>query len=426
LDVRHDIEVLQAIHAAWFDDARYQHQDPKLDELQSQLNKLLEENPNRKIVVFSAYADTVNYVAEELRSRGMKGVFSFTAAQASKESRKILLRNFDAAVPEKDQEDEFQILVCTDALSEGVNLHRAGVIINYDIPYNPTRVIQRIGRINRINKKVFDKIKIFNFFPTVVGDTEIRVKAISTLKIGLINNIVGSDTRSLTPDEDLQTFFKDEFERADTAEDCLSWDSVFIEDYEAAIQDKALMERIEAIPRRSRVARVREGEQRGVLFIRRGQSSIFVTSTHIAHPLILSTEEALQLFRADRQELGIPISSSFAQLFDFAKEKLKEKHALPEIRGRRKDSLSLIEAVRLQVPAAENYCTDLATIIREFDDVSDGTLKDLAQIHEKSPEAVFRRMQELVPESFIRNIMKRVDRMENETELILLAEELRP
>jgi len=65
-------------------------------------------------------------------------------------------------------------LIATDAISEGYNLHRAGTIFNYDIPYNPTRVIQRLGRINRINKKVFDELFVYNFFPTTTGEKEIR------------------------------------------------------------------------------------------------------------------------------------------------------------------------------------------------------------------------------------------------------------
>ena len=109
------------------------------------------------------------------------------------------------------QKNDYNILICTDALSEGVNLNRAGVVINYDIPYNPTRVIQRVGRINRINKRVFETIDILNFFPTLLGDSEVKIKQITTLKMGLINNVIGSDTKTLTPDEDLQTFFIDEF-----------------------------------------------------------------------------------------------------------------------------------------------------------------------------------------------------------------------
>ena len=423
LDVKHDIEVLQKIHDAWFNDPNMPDLDPKMDELEKKISELLKSNPDRKIVVFSVYADTVNYLSEELMKRGVAGIFSFTASDANRESRKTLLSNFDAAHPVNQQSNEYQILICTDALSEGVNLHRAGVIINYDIPYNPTRVIQRIGRINRINKKVFDTINIYNFFPTVVGDTEIRIKAISTLKIGLINNIVGSDTRILTPDESLQTFFKDEYEKADNQEDNLSWDAVFIEDYERALQEPSMLSNIEAIPRRSRIARNSASSSFGIVFSKRGQNSIFVTADLATEPTVITTEEALTFFKSDISEVGREPSASFPKLFDFAKNKLTEKHAMQEIRGRRKDALHLIEAIRIQLPSAESYCVDLEKIIREFDDVSDGTLKDLAQIKEKSVELAFERIRGFIPESFVRNILNRVDRMENTPEVILLAEE---
>jgi superfamily II DNA or RNA helicase/HKD family nuclease len=433
VDVRHDTEVLQTIHDSWFSDPLLKDVDPKLDELESQIVRLLDENPERKIVIFSAYADTVNYISRTLRDRGMTGVLGFTAADSSKEYRKTLLSNFDAAYALGPQEDVYKVLICTDALSEGVNLHRAGVVINYDIPYNPTRVVQRIGRINRINKKVFDTIHIYNFFPTVVGDSEIRIKAISTLKINLIHNIVGSDTRTLTPDETLQTFhkdefdlqkyFKDEFENADRSEDDLSWDSVFIEDYEVALKSKGLMEDIEKIPRRSRISRKRKSEARGIIFSKRGQNSVFVTSTLNSDPEVISTEDALRFFKAHESEEGTEVTSVFAELFDYAKEKLVEKHPLAEIRGRRKDALQLIEAVRLNLPSAESYCVDLAKIIREYDDVSEGSLKDLTQIRDKSPEDIYKSIQKLIPESFIRNVLNRVDRMETESEVILLAEE---
>ncbi|MEI3469434.1 MAG: helicase-related protein [Bacteroides intestinalis] len=66
-------------------------------------------------------------------------------------------------------------MIATDAISEGYNLHRAGTIFNYET-YNPTRVIQRIGRINRINKKIFDNLYIYNYFPTDIGEAETRTK----------------------------------------------------------------------------------------------------------------------------------------------------------------------------------------------------------------------------------------------------------
>lgn len=101
---------------------------------------------------------------------------------------------------------------------------------------------------------------------------------------------------------------------------------------------------------------------------------------------------------------------------------MKSIHS-PKFEEEEKDALTLIEAVRLSLPAAESYCLDLSKIIKEYDDVSDGTLKDLSQIREKSPEKIFEIILKLIPESFIKNILSRVDRMETESEVILLAEE---
>ena len=70
-------------------------------------------------------------------------VFAYTSARASETNKSIIRKNFDAGIDEQSQEDAFNVLVATDAISEGYNLHRAGAIFNYDIPYNPTRVIQR-------------------------------------------------------------------------------------------------------------------------------------------------------------------------------------------------------------------------------------------------------------------------------------------
>src|SRR5690606_36759927 len=83
-----------------------------------------------------------------------------------KQKAEELLNNFDASRSKHKQKDDYSILLTSDVLSEGQNLNSAGAIINYDIPWNPTRVIQRVGRINRIGKKVFNSLRIYNFLPT--------------------------------------------------------------------------------------------------------------------------------------------------------------------------------------------------------------------------------------------------------------------
>ena len=125
-------------------------QDPKFNKFEERLKMELSRPDNRKILIFSEFADTANYLYEKLLAKKYK-VFRYTAKQGSKkENRKIIKDEFDASL-EKNK-NNFNVLVATDAIAEGYNLNRAGTIINYDIPYNPTKVIQRVGRINRINK----------------------------------------------------------------------------------------------------------------------------------------------------------------------------------------------------------------------------------------------------------------------------------
>jgi hypothetical protein len=227
----------------------------------------------------------------------------------------------------------------------------------------------------------------------------------------------------LTPGEDVQSFFKDEFEKADKLEDSLSWDSVYIEEYETALKDPNLMERVSKIPKRVRIARRKICDVGGIVFSKRGKNTVFITADVADGSQVIGTETALKYFQAVSSEIGDPISTGFSDLFELAKEKLFEKHALPEIRGRREKALNMIQYVKLNVPSTDSYCSDLVRIIREFDDVGEGTLKDIGQIKEKSPELVFTRVRELVPESFVRNVLSRVARMEHEPDVIMLAEE---
>lgn len=139
----------------------------------------MRNEPDRKLIVFSEFADTVNYLGKALIEAGLPAM-KYTSADATIANKDRIRANFDAGLKPSLQQNDFHILVATDAISEGYNLHRAGAIFNYDIPYNPTRVIQRIGRINRINKKVFDELYIYNYFPTEIGENEARKRNIYT------------------------------------------------------------------------------------------------------------------------------------------------------------------------------------------------------------------------------------------------------
>ena len=423
-DVRKDIALLVTIRSRWFDDPAIRANDPKTDDLARRIVKLLDENPTRKIIIFSGYADTVNYLYGALRERGIERLFHYTAADASSATRKTVNLNFDASVPLEQQVDDYDVLIATDALSEGYNLHRAGVVINYDIPYNPTRVIQRVGRINRINKKVFDQLLVFNSFPTAIGEAETRVKQISTLKIMLINAIVGSDTKTLTDDELIQSYFKDEFDEADAQSETVSWDAVHRDVYFKALDDDKLMTAVLKLPHRSRILRRDKDGSVVVVFGKKGDQSIFTLADSHLDSNIVSAERAVPLFAASIDEKSFAVEDRFAPVFKKAREKLFAKNPLPTIKGRRQDAIKNLMALKDALPASESYCSDLIKVIKEFDDVSEGTLKDIVQIDMRNIESTYMQLRELVPEQFIRNVIDRAHRADEGREVLLLAEEL--
>jgi hypothetical protein len=273
---------------------------------------------------------------------------------------------------------------------------------------------------------MFPEIFIYNCFPTVVGEKETRIKSISTLKISLINNVIGSDSRTLTPDEEVQSFFKDEYQRTDGSKEDLNWDAIHLEAFEQAKMNKQTMDEVVAIPRRTRIARnsADKEKDKAVVFSKKGENILFILTKQDEEAQLLSTQEGLSLFKADIEEEGKDLSSNFPNLFSNAWQKLAEKHPLPEIRGRRSDAIKLLEGLRLALPSADGYCSDLIKIISKYDDVSEGTLKDIANVSSKDLTACFTNIQKIVPETFIRNVLERIQRMEDEADVILLAEEL--
>jgi ERCC4-related helicase/HKD family nuclease len=197
-DIKSDLnlfnEILESLHK--FD---FIQNDPKtrclIENLQSQFKK----EPHRKIVIFSEYLDTVKYL--EPRLKKVFGNKLLTIAEnLTSQKLSAIYKNFDAS--HSEQEDEYSILLCTDKISEGFNLNRAGMVINYDIPWNPVRVIQRVGRINRISKKVFDELYIVNFFPTERGAELVKSREIAANKMFLIHNTLGEDTKIFDIDEE--------------------------------------------------------------------------------------------------------------------------------------------------------------------------------------------------------------------------------
>lgn len=195
-NLQKDLRILKNIQQMWTRVLR----DPKLEEFIDAL-KTKSVLKKSKMIVFTESKETAEYLSGQIEKRLKENVLLFTGA-TSDTLRQVVVDNFDAKV--RRQKDEHRILVTTEVLSEGVNLHRANVVINYDIPWNPTRLMQRVGRVNRVDTP-FDKIYTYNFFPTVQSNDQIKLKEAAEAKINAFISMLGTDAKLLTDGEEIES-----------------------------------------------------------------------------------------------------------------------------------------------------------------------------------------------------------------------------
>ncbi len=423
--IESDIDLLKGIYHEWFATEEV-GEDPKYNEISRKISLLLKENKNRKIVIFSTFTDTAQYVKQKLEDDGYR-VLIYTGI-SSKIDRNIVKQNFDASYKQGEQLNDYDIIVATDALSEGFNLNRAGIIINYDIPYNPTRVVQRIGRINRINRKMFDKIFIFNFFPTDIGEQNILIKGISTLKMFLINNIVGSDTRTLTPDETLQSYFKSQYDEANSENNERSWDNDFKNIYNSIKHNTTLIDEALKIPERSRIVRQNQKELCAISFAKRGNTSLFA----IAYPFenkaeIVAPEKVLRLFKSAPDEKSFEYDDALDKKFTILRDEIRKPYPKIRLDKRKGEAIDNLEQLKVACPSEKDYLTDLLEVIKTYDDLSDGELKYLAKIsvRKNNVNEIVEDLKTKIPVHYIVQIKEKVESIDAQTEVIMFTEDLR-
>lgn len=201
--IARDQRILEELMIAWYK----VNADPKYDEFKRRLDEELLDrsvNDNRKLVVFSESKETTDHVVGRLKQDGNYRVLAVDSGNR-KELEATIRANFDANAPLKEQADDYDIIFTTEVLAEGVNLHRANVIVNYDTPWNATRLMQRIGRVNRIGTRS-KFIHIYNFFPTARTEKEIELEKKAFMKLQAFHSALGEDSQIYSQRETYGTF----------------------------------------------------------------------------------------------------------------------------------------------------------------------------------------------------------------------------
>ena len=177
MDIKSEIEDLNQIVAV-AQQAEYQYLDVKVEPLLSIVDDIFAEDRNRKLIIFTEFVATQQYLSKLLKDRGYST--SLLNGSLSIEERNLVLAEF---------REETNILISTDAGGEGLNLQFANYMINYDLPWNPMKIEQRIGRVDRIGQQ--RDVEIYNF---VLADTvETRVKDVLEEKLSVILREIGID-----------------------------------------------------------------------------------------------------------------------------------------------------------------------------------------------------------------------------------------
>ena len=162
--------------------------DQKLNELQE---LLCAKHQGDKVIVFTQYSDTANYIYHQLKKRGIQHIDKATGG--SKNPTAIVER-FSPLSNQADvsADNELRVLIATDVLSEGQNLQDAHVIVNYDLPWAIIRLIQRAGRVDRIDQSS-EQIYCYSFFPANKVEEIIHLRTRLNARINENAGIVGSD-----------------------------------------------------------------------------------------------------------------------------------------------------------------------------------------------------------------------------------------
>ncbi len=424
IDLEKDIELLKDIKKEWFGE---KHEDPKLKEFKNILRNKLQEKANRKIVIFSQFADTVDYVYENLKEEFP--IIKYTSSNSNTSQKNVIIREFDAS--SKKQENKYRVLIATDAISEGFNLNRADTVFNYDIPYNPTRVIQRVGRINRINNNIFDELYIYNFFPTSTGEREISLKKISTLKLAMINAILGEDTKVLTSDEELQSFFRKQYKDLQKESEEESWDAKYINILKKMEKlNPNMIKQALSIPKRTRIRRSVKKKNDGVLiFGKKGSNYIFKISNDPEGESIrnLSDQEALQLFEAKENENAQAVSERFDKIYQKLKQNLFVRKTQNKLDRTQKEALKKLDILSEFFPSKKSYFKDIRKVIVDYNALArkyEMMIKNLDLNQEQN--RIYLEIQEMekeISKEYIQKIINRANKITEESETIILSEE---
>lgn len=366
-----DLSILKWMKDSWSKIDKDFKKDAFIQALKT--DKFLNDN---KILIFSESMETGLDLYNSLYEDFGNSILFYSSGERRYENKSVspntvkdlIHKNYDPKYYETS--DDIKVLITTDVLAEGINLHRSNIIINYDLPWNPTRVLQRVGRVNRVGSK-FDKIHIYNIFPSATADNELNLEDNIKAKIQAFHETLGEDAKYLTEEEETTNHklfgenFYDKVTNKDTYNEDESEENSdlkyikILEDIRD--NDNELFNKVKYLPKKSRTARkIRADKNSVITFFRKGPLERFYLSDGET-TVNLGFEDAVKYFECDKNCEKQPVPHEFYQLLQSNKDEFFKPNEEDDIQVKKTGGSSNHKYVRLRIDFAikEGRLTDV-------------------------------------------------------------------
>ena len=354
--------------------------DPKLQVFMHELEKELfdpdRNNPHHhdkpRLVIFTEAIDTLNQLEQNISGQTEHRVLAITAENRHAMT-KTIKANFDANEPGEKQRDDYDVLVTTEVLAEGINLHRANVILNYDTPWNSTRLMQRIGRVNRIGSRE-DRVYVYNFMPTAEGDRQIDLVNKAHAKLQSFHAMFGEDNQIFTTLEEVSSYGTDPaalramFEGEESP----------LEQYAAELREfkrtnPRYFDWIARLPDASGACRA--GANGFACVVKTPSRNAGLNILIREQPQDISTLEMIKFLQCAPETVSLAVDSDIAAqncglALDYYRAFTSKMIRAPEGSAKRTDALAAIEKIKRNLaltPEAKNLLNIAAQLIRKND-----------------------------------------------------------
>ena len=308
--LKHDLEILECLCQEWdkFNGSGPENEeDPKFDAFIGMFPKLFDpaRNPSGKIIVFTESAETSRYLEKRLAVVAANRQVLRVDSSNRKEKQDVIKANYDANFePRSLWRDDCPILITTEVLAEGVNLHRANTVINYDTPWNATRLMQRLGRVNRIGA-TSSVIHNIVFFPTSKVDRDIDLQKKAIMKLQAFHTALGEDSQIYSETEEIDTFGLFDLDIQEERDERLDY---LMELRRFKSEQPSEFRRIRTLPVRARVGRVNKTKSGStVVFVRNRRRDSFTLIPESGLPQDLSFIECARELVAKPSEKSVSL-----------------------------------------------------------------------------------------------------------------------